>query len=520
MKKMVNLLLTNYCNRGCPYCFAKQKVELDKIDGLKDEQITLENAQKVAKFFRKERQIGLLGGEPTLHPQFKEIIDLFLNYGYHITIFSNGIFGRDILEFLQNKISERNSIGVLFNINEPKFYKKEELEILHYNLKELSIGFSNTINIGINFFYLEQDYEYIIEIARKYNIQKIRWDIAHPIVYEKNKTIPLEMYQLMGEKIANFADKARLHNISISADCGASVYCMFDEESRKKVLSSYARGLFQVCKEGGAIDVGIDLRVWRCFPLSKYFNKTLDEFKDLKDIQDYFNEKYSYFFHGIYPMDRCYTCRYAIKEVCTGSCLSRSIVRYQEREDYFYKEYYKGIIEKINSSDLKKGLILAEGKKILKTIEKEKLLFSKKKDFFEDFDFIFSDFLQNFNPLSVRLFSKLKARIIPRKISVYGQFAEHDVKIKAKKFIKVKNTKELRLLDKPFLVYDTDFKEIRFVKDEIVPKGDYLVLFYKIDKDEFIDKDFSSLSKEGFCWIMPHNNKNIRIKNFVIVDEV
>ena len=129
-------------------------------------------------------------------------------------------------------------------------------------------------------------------------------------------------------------------------------------------------------------------------------------------------------------------------------------------------------------------------------------------------------FLQNFNPLSVRLFPKNKATIIPKKISVYAQFAEHDVKIKTEKFIKIKNTKELTLLGEPFLVYDTDFKAIRFTKEEIEPNGEYLVLFYKVEKDDFIDKEFNSLSKEGFCWILPHNNKNIRIKNFVIVDEV
>ncbi len=517
---MVNLLLTNYCNRSCPYCFAKQKVELDKINGLANEQITLENAEKVAKFFRKERQMGLLGGEPTLHPQFKEIVDIFLNYQYNITIFTNGIFSSDVLEFLQNKLSSRNSISLLFNINEPKFYKKEELEILDYNLKELSIGFSDAISIGINFFYLEQDYSYMIDLAKKYGIKAIRWDIAHPIVYEKNVTIPLEKYNLIGKKIASFAKEASKYGIVLRADCGASVYCMFDKEARKNVYDSFMHRLFGLCKDGGAIDVGIDLRVWRCFPLSKYFNKNLDEFKNLKDIQDYFNKKYAYFFHGIYPMDRCYTCKYAIKEVCTGSCLSRSIIKYLEREEYFYNEFYTGIIKNLNESKLKKGLILAEGNKILKAIDKEKVVFSKKDDLLGAFDFILSDFLQNFNPLSVKLFSKTKSTIIPEKISVYGQFAEHEVKIRSKKFIKFKNTKELRPLGEPFLVYDTDFKEIRFVKTEVEPKGKYIVLFYEVNKDKFLEKNFNSLSKEGFCWILPMNNTKVDLKAHVEISKL
>jgi len=77
---LVNLLITMRCNRACSYCFAKEKLHsYSAPESVKN--ITLENFNKVLDFLLKSNQnvLQLAGGEPTIHPQFKEMLLALIN---------------------------------------------------------------------------------------------------------------------------------------------------------------------------------------------------------------------------------------------------------------------------------------------------------------------------------------------------------------------------------------------------------------------------------------------------------
>jgi len=42
-------------------------------------------------------RVGLLGGEPTLHPQFITILAYLLARGLHVRVFTNGLCGDDLI---------------------------------------------------------------------------------------------------------------------------------------------------------------------------------------------------------------------------------------------------------------------------------------------------------------------------------------------------------------------------------------------------------------------------------------
>ncbi len=44
--------------------------------------------------------MGLLGGEPTLHPQFQEMLEYCLAGGFRTSIFSNGLMAPSIAQFV------------------------------------------------------------------------------------------------------------------------------------------------------------------------------------------------------------------------------------------------------------------------------------------------------------------------------------------------------------------------------------------------------------------------------------
>ena len=67
---MANIMLTYRCNLNCSYCFANEFVNKKNTD------INVTNFRKAVEFFTRagDVSIGLIGGEPTLHPAF----DLFM----------------------------------------------------------------------------------------------------------------------------------------------------------------------------------------------------------------------------------------------------------------------------------------------------------------------------------------------------------------------------------------------------------------------------------------------------------
>jgi uncharacterized radical SAM superfamily Fe-S cluster-containing enzyme len=67
--RISNIAIVNYCNLKCPYCFADNEQENPIY-------MSLENYIKTLDFILKNPVdgIGILGGEPTLHPDFSKII--------------------------------------------------------------------------------------------------------------------------------------------------------------------------------------------------------------------------------------------------------------------------------------------------------------------------------------------------------------------------------------------------------------------------------------------------------------
>ena len=69
---MPNIAFINYCNLSCPYCFANEFIEEKK------QLISEEQLKKILNFLKLNKQnqakIGIIGGEPTLHPDFKKLL--------------------------------------------------------------------------------------------------------------------------------------------------------------------------------------------------------------------------------------------------------------------------------------------------------------------------------------------------------------------------------------------------------------------------------------------------------------
>ena len=78
------------------------------------------------------------------------------------------------------------------------------------------------------------------------------------------------------------------------------------------------------------VDIGPDLTVWCCFCLSKLWNRHLDDFQNLQEIQAYYREAMSLYQSRLFPMEECYTCRYRDLWGCQGGCLTYTVMKHGE----------------------------------------------------------------------------------------------------------------------------------------------------------------------------------------------
>ena len=112
----MNILLTTTCSRRCPYCFAQERVTLEPGAPTKrtaPPHISREDFSRAIEFAKTgaARQVGILGGEPSLHPQFTELLELAWDAGFHTKIFSNGMWRERDLDALATAMAAGASHG-------------------------------------------------------------------------------------------------------------------------------------------------------------------------------------------------------------------------------------------------------------------------------------------------------------------------------------------------------------------------------------------------------------------------
>ena len=80
--------ITHRCNERCSFCYDWKNKD-------NKEDLSIEYWKEVCKRLPNRTMFRILGGEPTLHPQFFEFLEIAHKYGHITTVSSNGIKFRD-----------------------------------------------------------------------------------------------------------------------------------------------------------------------------------------------------------------------------------------------------------------------------------------------------------------------------------------------------------------------------------------------------------------------------------------
>jgi radical SAM protein with 4Fe4S-binding SPASM domain len=280
----------------------------------------MENFRKAIDWIEKEKEainrIALLGGEPTLHPQFVEFIKYLLPKKLGILVFTNAmiednIFYKDIIDIaVENKVRNFTELGFCVNMNEPKYRSDKENRLQDTFFKQLGRVSSLSFNI------FEESFNpyFLIDTIKKYNlIGNVRLGLAMPLG-NKNNYLNIESYQNVSNNIMIFIREATKNKIFVGFDCGF-IRCMFSEKDIQELDTLKTSTISFDC--GPSIDIYPNLEITSCYPMSNILKVKMSDYTSVNHLFSHWEEEMSKL-NTIY--DKCKTCSHLINEKCGGGC--------------------------------------------------------------------------------------------------------------------------------------------------------------------------------------------------------
>ena len=321
----MNLIITDRCNRSCPYCFAREKVRLSG-GAARSRLMSFEELEYCVDFLVRSGvpELKLLGGEPTTHPEFGRFVDAGIARGRHVTVFTNGLWSKTVLAYVRNNPSPL--VSFLFNVNEP-----DTQPALENRKQAESLRLAGARGmLGFNLYRADFDLRFAIELIDRHELKReIRLGVAHPIAGSENQFVSDEDLPRLGDRLLAQLDELERHDILGALDCGFPL-CMFPEDRFGRLVNNLRPGNFSLCRP--IIDVGPGLTAWPCFPLGGLLNVNLRDFKNREELMAHYESKLAAV-RGLGFIDRCLDCKYRTRGQCCGGCVARTLRNWMKNGD-------------------------------------------------------------------------------------------------------------------------------------------------------------------------------------------
>lgn len=355
----MNILLTNYCNGRCPYCFAANVMS----DGKMQKEFSMDNLKTLLNYMyasSPNTPIHLLGGEPTLHSRLEEVINLILDRGFKkIVFFSNGIISPQKRVLLKRYLS---SISFIWNINPPGLYQTQLQRLIHQSIADLA-NESNALGFNINSSAF--DPSYIWDFLKEHTyLSLLRIGIAHPMGFSNEhqleNVITLKDYSAVGNILYDFIKKTlkkypRVKKIGF--DCGFTP-CLFTPKQREYLQNDiFDFNLFDSVCSPSLTDISPDLSIKPCFARAYGTEKyTLTDFQNVFQAREYNAARWHFSLQNLpYAHRKCSTCVFRVN---CGGCGGERIINARSQIKTFHNQIKK--LDAGSSQKIKKMYSMAK----------------------------------------------------------------------------------------------------------------------------------------------------------------
>jgi hypothetical protein len=262
-------------------------------------------------------QLKLLGGEPTLHPEFLEFLSRAHARDLETLVLTNGLWPSKVQEWIRSISVADWKLKFLFNVNEPHLQPAAQLA----HARESMQLAGKQANCGFNIYRLDFDLQFIADLIDACGLDRtVRLGIASPIAGKENAFVQAEYFAAIGLRLIGQLKRLEQRDVLGWFDCGFPL-CMFPEETLGTLILT-SRGIQSICDY--PIDVGPDLTAWPCFPLSDFENVPISDFQDAAAIQAHFRQRLSVFRRNG-TLEACQTCKFLNRGQCCGGCVARAV---------------------------------------------------------------------------------------------------------------------------------------------------------------------------------------------------
>lgn len=315
---MANLAISAVCNQKCAYCFTGDHLA---NSGAHQDFLDVGDFAMRLDFLDRSGidQVRLLGGEPTLHPQFLELIERTKARSKTIIVFTNGLMPEEVLVGLERLAAK--DCNVLVNVNEPTEAGKKTFERQRTVLCRLG----ERAMLGFNIYQTNFQPDFLLSLIAEAKCKPaLRLGMAHPCLSGSNHYIHPKQYRFIAEKIVRFARTAASDGVRVEFDCGF-VRCMFSDEDLE-ALKTWGADVGWRCNP--ILDVDLEGRVIHCYPLSRLGSLPLTPETDASALRSAFESRTRpYRQAGVFP--ECSTCPFKTSGECPGGCLAVTIRRFR-----------------------------------------------------------------------------------------------------------------------------------------------------------------------------------------------
>lgn len=318
---MANISLAATCNRACAFCFASESMATHDGHAF----MPLDTVEAAFQFLERSGigEARLLGGEPTLHPDFDRVVGRALARGLRVVVFSGGFIPERALGLLAALRADQ--VTVLLNVIAPTPARSAETAKQEAVFRRLG----SRVVPGITIDSPSTDLYFLLDLIEAYGLARtVRLGLAHPILGAENSHLHPRHYAEVGRRTAEFGMTARASGVALSFDCGW-VPCMFPDGAMEALgLTPQEVGL----RCSPILDVLPDGSVISCYPLAAHATEPMAG--DAQAVRARFVERQEAD-RTFMLYKRCVSCDWRARGACTGGCLSASMRGLRRREFAF-----------------------------------------------------------------------------------------------------------------------------------------------------------------------------------------